>query len=124
MSHHRGTHTASLPRNLSECLMLSLSRRMTSFRSGRSNQVMAPAIASTMNNTALWLRSAPLANVLVANGEFQCTMRIGSQILTEVEQQSHSVDSILSILLDKYPSTSPDHLSVSLNAPLLLAGCC
>jgi hypothetical protein len=26
-----------------------------------------PAIASTMNNTALWLRSAPLANVLVAN---------------------------------------------------------
>jgi hypothetical protein len=28
-----------------------------------------PAIASTMNNTALWLRSAPLANVLVANAQ-------------------------------------------------------
>jgi hypothetical protein len=36
---------------------------MTSFRSGRSNQGMAPAIASTIN-TALWLRSAPLANAL------------------------------------------------------------
>jgi hypothetical protein len=63
------SHTASLPRNLSECHMLSLSRRMTSFRSGRSNQGMAPAIASTTNNTALWLRSAPLANALVANAQ-------------------------------------------------------
>lgn len=33
------------------------------------------------------------------------------RVLTEVEKQSHSVDSILSILLDKYPSTSPDHLT-------------
>jgi phosphopantothenoylcysteine synthetase/decarboxylase len=30
---------------------------------------MAPAIASTTNNTALWLRSAPLANALVANAQ-------------------------------------------------------
>ncbi|EIL52039.1 hypothetical protein EC54115_14172 [Escherichia coli 541-15] len=37
---------------------------MISFRSGRSNQGMAPAIASTTINTALWLRSAPLANAL------------------------------------------------------------
>lgn len=63
----RETHTASLPLNLSVCLMPSLSQRMTSFRSGRSNQGMAPAIASTTSNTALWLHSAPLANVLVAN---------------------------------------------------------
>ena len=33
------------------------------------------------------------------------------RVLTEVEKQSHSVDSILSILLDKYPSTSHDHLT-------------
>lgn len=33
------------------------------------------------------------------------------RLLTDEEKQSHSVDSILSILLDKYPSTSPDHLA-------------
>lgn len=33
------------------------------------------------------------------------------RILTEEEKQTHSADSILSILLDEYPSTSPDHLA-------------
>ncbi|ELZ7674693.1 hypothetical protein VY579_004966 [Klebsiella pneumoniae] len=33
------------------------------------------------------------------------------RVLTDEELESHSVDSILEILLDKYPNTSPDHLA-------------
>ncbi|CCK10886.1 hypothetical protein BN126_1036 [Cronobacter sakazakii 680] len=40
---------------------------MTSFRSGRSNQGMVPAIASTMNNTALWSLNDLPGKELAAN---------------------------------------------------------
>lgn len=33
------------------------------------------------------------------------------RVLTDEELESHSADSILEILLDEYPNTSPDHLA-------------
>lgn len=33
------------------------------------------------------------------------------RVLTGEELESHSADSILEILLDEYPNTSPDHLA-------------
>ncbi|WP_187952750.1 hypothetical protein [Klebsiella pneumoniae] len=33
------------------------------------------------------------------------------RVLTDEELESHSADSILEIILDEYPNTSPDHLA-------------
>lgn len=33
------------------------------------------------------------------------------RVLTDEEMESHSADSILEILLDEYPNTSPNHLA-------------